>query len=66
MADDKERIKELEKQLSEMQEKYRRQYASWLSLRELYNKTIRDYELPEVRMIMAKHHDKQRINHGNR
>ena len=38
-------------------DKYERQYASWLSLRELYNKTIREYDQPEIRLLKAKLHD---------
>lgn len=38
-------------------DKYERQYASWLSLRELYNKTIRQYDQPEIRLLKAKLHD---------
>lgn len=38
-------------------DKYERQYASWLSLRELYNKTIREYDQPEIKLLKAKLHD---------
>ena len=38
-------------------DKYERQYKSWLSLRELYNKTIREYDQPEIRLLKAKLHD---------
>lgn len=38
-------------------DKYERQHKSWLSLRELYNKTIREYDQPEIRLLKAKLHD---------
>jgi hypothetical protein len=39
-------------------ELYEHQYAQFLSLRTLYNKTIREYDHPEIRLLKAKLHDK--------
>lgn len=47
----------LEQEVIFWREKYQRQYKSWLSLRELYNKTIREYDQPEIRLLKAKLHD---------
>lgn len=40
--------------------KYEFQYQSWLSLRNLYNKEIRENNLPDIRMIKAKLADQSR------
>jgi hypothetical protein len=39
-------------------ELYEHQYAQFLSLRTLYNKTIREYDHPEIKLLKAKLHDK--------
>lgn len=41
-------------------EKYFHQQAQYLSLRELYNKTIREYDKPEIRLLKAQIDDKAR------
>jgi len=42
-------------------EKYFHQQAQFLSLRELYNKTIREYDQPEIRLLKAQLDDKARL-----
>ena len=42
-------------------EKYFHQQAQFLSLRELYNKTIREYDHPEIRLLKAQLDDKARL-----
>jgi hypothetical protein len=54
----------LEQEVIFWREKYQRQYASWLSLRTLYNKTIREYDHPEIRLLRAKLHDKANTTLG--
>jgi hypothetical protein len=46
-------------------DKYEHQYAQFLSLRELYNKTIREYDHPEIRLLKAKLHDKSYATLGS-
>jgi hypothetical protein len=46
-------------------DKYDHQYAQFLSLRTLYNKTIREYDHPEIRLLKAKLHDKSYATLGS-
>ncbi len=54
----------LEQEVIFWREKYEREYASWLSLRTLYNKTIREYDHPEIRLLRAKLYDKTNTTLG--
>jgi hypothetical protein len=54
----------LEQEVIFWRERYEREYASWLSLRTLYNKTIREYDHPEIRLLKAKLHDKANTTVG--
>jgi hypothetical protein len=51
---------DFEKEMKYWKEKYFNQQAQFLSLRELYNKTIRDYDQPEIRLLKAQLDDKAR------
>ena len=50
-----------EEEIRHWKEKYMLQYAQFLSLRELYNKTIREYDKPEIRLLKAQLDDKARL-----
>jgi hypothetical protein len=54
----------LEQEVIFWREKYEHQYAQFLSLRTLYNKTIREYDHPEIRLLRAKLHDKANTTVG--
>ena len=42
-----------EKEAKYWREKYIRQYHSWLTLRETYNKLLRNVDCHEIRLILA-------------
>lgn len=50
-----------EQEIQYWKEKYIFQYAQYLSLRKLYNKTIREYDHPEIRLLKAQLDDKARL-----
>ena len=50
-----------EKEAKYWKEKYERQYNSWLSLRTCWNKLIREVDDDEIRLILAKKADGNRI-----
>jgi hypothetical protein len=50
-----------EQEIQYWKEKYFHQQAQFLSLRELYNKTIREYDQPEIRLLKAQLDDKARV-----
>jgi hypothetical protein len=50
-----------EQEMQYWKEKYFHQQAQFLSLRELYNKTIREYDHPEIRLLKAQLDDKARL-----
>ena len=50
-----------EKEAKYWKEKYERQYHSWLSLRTSWNRLIREVDDHEIRMILAKKYDANRI-----
>ena len=54
-------IQKLTAKVKELEEKYQRQYKQWISLRELYNKTIREYDQPEIRLLKAKLYDSNEL-----
>ena len=50
-----------EQEIKYWKEKYILEHGQFLSLRELYNKTIREYDQPEIRLLKAQLDDKARL-----